>query len=68
MTPLDELVAAWEAWDDKPGSRDRVVRRQDAARAVGLDSLESQRRVQALRREGLSVREAIERAAQEAST
>lgn len=59
MTPVEELIAAWEAWDEKPGSTDRANRRMDAIQAVTPDWLALHTRIAELRRSGLSVRQAI---------
>lgn len=68
MTPeLEELIQAWVAWDEKPGSVDRAIRRSDALKAATPNSnwLVFHRRVEELRRGGLSVSDAITRTAEE---
>jgi hypothetical protein len=71
MTPdveaVGALVEAWEAWDLAPSVKVRVVRKQAALVAVaGWDgSLEFARRVEELRRGGVSVRGAITQTAKE---
>lgn len=63
MTPLEELVAAWEAWDDKPSAIDRTSRRMDALKAVAPTGwLVLSARVEQLRRGGLSARDAVTQA------
>jgi len=69
MTPsaVEDLIEAWEAWDQAPSVKNRVVRKQAALVAVaGSDgSLEFARRVEELRRGGVSVRDAITQTAKE---
>jgi hypothetical protein len=65
--PVERLIEAWEAWDQAPSVKGRVVRKQAALVAVaGWDgSLEFARRVEELRRGGVSVRGAITQTAKE---
>ena len=61
MTPVEELVVAWEAWDEKPGSVERAAHRVSAMQALGLSVVGFQERVAELRRTGLPARDAITR-------
>ncbi|HLS44599.1 MAG TPA: hypothetical protein VK045_04125 [Ornithinicoccus sp.] len=71
MTPdveaVGALVGAWEAWDQAPSVKNRVVRKQAALVAVaGWGGwLAFARRVEVLRRAGVSVRDAITQTAEE---
>jgi hypothetical protein len=68
VNPVDELIAAWEAWDEKPGAADRVDRRLAALKAVVGDRwLDAHREIAAYRREGMPPAEAIRAAVGEAS-
>jgi hypothetical protein len=62
---IEELIAAWQAWDRHPGTRDLSVRRIDALKAITGDWLALASRIGELRRDGLPTRAAITRALQE---
>lgn len=63
---VESLVRAWSEWDQKPGNEDRTAAMSAALRAVAIEvgaqpNLLSAA-IQALRRDGLRVRAAVEAA------
>lgn len=56
----ERLITAWLHWEEEPGSRARVVETQEATRALGLSAQQAVPLMQAARRSGMSIPDAVQ--------
>jgi hypothetical protein len=65
--PVAVLIAAWEAWEHQPSSRTTAAAKEDALRALGLNSIAAHEAIANCRRRhvagqpgGMSIPDAIQ--------
>lgn len=58
--PVEELNTAWTAWEQAPGSRHTVARKETAITALGLDGNWAHDHIAQWRRNGYSIPDAIQ--------